>query len=177
MMCDVWNTSLFVVYITLMSFSLSVVIHVFRSEGKPSLLTSRSRQCWVKWGKMPWLTDIRTLYHRFEYICLCSLVLHYFFILQSSDWLVLISVILPFFPFLSSSHLLQTKPQELSSFLLPLYLPTFCSLFSVLFNSAESGKPCSSLSCLLPSLSASQSVLSGRDRHLVQQKSAPYTNW
>lgn len=47
---------------------LSVVIHFSLSEDKSSLLTSRSRQCQVRWGKTPWLMDIPTRYHRFEYV-------------------------------------------------------------------------------------------------------------
>lgn len=47
---------------------LSVVIHFSLSEDKSSLLTSRSRRCQARWGKTPWLMDIPTRYHRFDYV-------------------------------------------------------------------------------------------------------------
>lgn len=51
-------------------FTSPAVIYFSLSEGKSSLPTSRSRRLRVRWGKMAWLMDIRTLYRRFEYLWL-----------------------------------------------------------------------------------------------------------
>lgn len=114
----------------------SAVTHLSLSEGKSSLQTSRSRRCWVRWGKMLWLMDIRTLYHRFEYVCVCmcahSLASSKLFITSSSqkkaDWLRLRSPAL-----LSSSPLTSFASRSLESIILLSYpLPlSLCTCLSL----------------------------------------------
>lgn len=121
---------------SLFSISLSVVTRLSLSEGKSSLLTSRSRRCRVRWGKMSWLMGIHTLYRRFEYVCMCACVCA-LFITSSSQRGQIGSHCAHFScPLLSSSFLLAPFTSRSSESI--IFSPSSISLCILLSPSSRS---------------------------------------